>query len=107
MRKSLLDKLCCPVDKNELQHRIFKEDENKDIREGLLTCSECGRYYPIIHGLPIMTPDEYREKSLEEPILQKWGLMLDQAKPDMFLLENSLRFVPEKTSLKQARQSDN
>ena len=88
MRKSLLTKLCCPVDKNDLEHQVFKEDEQGDIMEGLLTCPKCHRYYPIIYGLPIMTPDEYREKSLESPILEKWGLTLDQARPDAFLLSD-------------------
>lgn len=88
MKKLLLHKLCCPIDKSDLQHRIFKEDEKGEIIEGLLTCSECGRYYPIIYGLPIMTPDEYREKPLEEPILNKWGLTLSRGNPEMFFLEN-------------------
>ena len=84
------------MDKSELQHRIFREDERGDIIEGLLTCPECKRYYPIIYGLPIMTPDEYREKSLEAPILQKWDLALDQEKPGTFLLEDGLKFLDQK-----------
>ena len=98
MRKSLLTKLCCPVDKNDLEHQVFKEDEQGDIMEGLLTCPKCHRYYPIIYGLPIMTPDEYREKSLESPILEKWGLTLDQAKPDAFLLANGKKALGGKES---------
>ena len=75
MKKSFLNKLCCPIDKHDLQVRIFMQDENEEIREGLLTCPQCKRYYPIIYGLPIMTPDEFREKSLEEPLLKKWGVL--------------------------------
>lgn len=87
MRLSLLDKLCCPVDKHELTSQIFTQQENGDITEGLLTCPSCKRYYPIVYGIPIMTPDEYREKALEEPILEKWGLALEKAEKQQFLLK--------------------
>lgn len=73
MRTELLKKLCCPFDKNDLNIEIIKEHED-EIQEGILTCSSCNRYFPIIYGIPIMTPDEYREKSLELPMIQKWGL---------------------------------
>ncbi|MCG8306679.1 MAG: hypothetical protein MI975_04750 [Cytophagales bacterium] len=86
MKKTLIDKLCCPMDKKALQLRIFKKDD-EEIIEGLFTCTECGRYYPVVHGLPIMTPDEYREKALEEPILNKWGIAPRHKDPKRFLLE--------------------
>ena len=86
MKRSLINKLCCPVDKSELQFQLFQENENHDIREGLLICTQCGRYYPVIYGVPIMTPDEYREKSLEEPMLSKWGIS-SKNNPQRFLLE--------------------
>ena len=82
MKISFLNKLCCPMDKAELELKIFVK-EGDDIREGLLTCKKCDRYYPIVYGIPIMTPDEYREKSLEEPMLKRWGLTTG----DKFLLE--------------------
>ena len=75
MKSSFLNKLCCPIDKHDLDVLIFMQDESQDIREGLLTCPQCKRYYPIIYGIPIMTPDEFREKSLEEPLLKKWGVL--------------------------------
>lgn len=87
MKDSFLDKLCCPVDKQELKAQVFKRHENGDILEGLLTCPSCRRYYPIVYGVPIMTPDEYREKALEEPILKKWGLALENSEEKVFLLE--------------------
>jgi uncharacterized protein YbaR (Trm112 family) len=77
MTDSLLNKLCCPIDKQDLTLQIFLKKEDGSIVEGLLTCSHCGRYYPIVYGIPIMTPDEYREKALEEPILKKWGLKVE------------------------------
>lgn len=74
MNRNLLTKLCCPFDKNDLIVQVFKETEDQQILEGLLTCPHCQRYFPIIYGIPIMTPDEYREKHLELPSLKKWGL---------------------------------
>ncbi len=74
MTDSLLKKLCCPLDKQDLNLKIFVKKEDGRVLEGVLTCPQCGRYYPIVYGIPIMTPDEYRELALEEPILKKWGL---------------------------------
>ena len=89
MKKSLIQKLCCPVDKSELDLQIFKQDEEGEITDGVFNCPNCKRYYPIIYGLPIMTPDEYREKSLELPVLQQWGLSAgDNAQT--FLLEGTV-----------------
>lgn len=87
MRLSFLDKLCCPVERHPLRSQIFAQHENGDIIEGLLTCPACKRYYPIVYGIPIMTPDEYREKALEEPILKKWGLQLEEGEKQKFLLK--------------------
>ena len=87
MKKSFLKKLCCPMDKNDLNVRIFIQDENEDIREALLTCPSCKRYYPVIYGIPIMTPDDYREPTLEEPLLHKWGVLDVKENREPFLLE--------------------
>lgn len=84
MRNSLLNKLCCPQDKSDLTLQVFTKKEDGAVQEGLLTCAHCGRYYPIVYGIPIMTPDEYRERALEEPLLKKWGLSLDSG--EKFLL---------------------
>jgi uncharacterized protein YbaR (Trm112 family) len=72
MKQSFLNKLACPFDKNNLSIKIYKQDQD-EILEGVLTCTQCQRYYPILHGIPIMSPDEYREISLEIPLLEKWG----------------------------------
>lgn len=88
MKTSLLKKLCCPQDKSDLELKIFKQNED-EIIEGLFTCHECNRYYPIIYGIPIMTPDEYRQKELEQPLLNKWGLQLNEAEKRFMLIEKS------------------
>jgi len=93
MTKNLLEKLCCPIDKHDLEINIFNEDENGEIQEGLLTCAECNRYFPIIYGIPILIPDEYRDESLEKPLLKKWGFTLTEgAESELPLLEGK----PEK-----------
>lgn len=79
MRKGFFKKLCCPFDKSDLDLKIFKE-KKEEIVEGLMSCTKCNRYFPIIYGIPIMTPDEYRQHQLEAPILKKWGLQLDEKK---------------------------
>lgn len=88
MKKTFADKLVCPFDKQELELQIFAEDGQGNILEGMLTCSHCKRYYPIVYGLPIMTPDEYRVAALEAPLFKKWEKQLANIKfKDFRLLE--------------------
>ncbi|MEX2403574.1 MAG: Trm112 family protein, partial [Balneolales bacterium] len=56
MKASLLEKLCCPIDKHDLNIKIFTKHEEGEIHEALMTCPKCKRYYPVIYGIPIMTP---------------------------------------------------
>ncbi len=79
MTLETIKKMCCPFDKQDLALQIITTDTSNNVIEGVLTCSHCQRYYPIIHGIPIMSPDEYREKQFELPLIEKW-------KPE--LLEN-------------------
>ena len=72
MRMSTIDKLCCPQDKEDLSLTIITKDLEENILEGYLTCKTCKRIYPIVKGIPIMSPDEYREFNLEQPLLEKW-----------------------------------
>ncbi len=95
MKNHLLKKLCCPLDKGELYIEIYNEDETGEVLEGLMTCTECRRYYPIIHSIPIMTPDEYRQKSLETPIMKRWGIEVDEGE-EHFLLENNFEELKER-----------
>jgi uncharacterized protein YbaR (Trm112 family) len=71
MKPSLLDKICCPFDRHELEIKIITKDQEYNIIEGLLSCNHCNRMYPIIHGVPVMTPDEYRVPAIEQPILER------------------------------------
>jgi uncharacterized protein YbaR (Trm112 family) len=82
MRKSMLELLACPIDKHyplELFEMSIKQDNNNDnnnddivISEGILFCSKCYRYYPIIDEIPVLLPDELREKGKDIEFLQKW-----------------------------------
>lgn len=72
MRIETINKLCCSFDKADLQLTVISKDIQENIVEGTLFCKECKRIYPIISGIPIMSPDEYREFKLEQPSLQRW-----------------------------------
>lgn len=86
MRKKLIEKLCCPFDKDDLELKVIAKDINENILEGYMTCKSCLRIYPIIKGIPIMTPDEYREPALEEPLMEHWKQHLEGGKYEDFRL---------------------
>ncbi len=72
MRQNTINKLCCPFDKADLDLTEITKKPDGDVLEGFFNCKECNRIYPIIKGVPIMNPDEYREFRLEQPVLKKW-----------------------------------
>ena len=78
MRRSMLDILACPIDKYyplELIEIDTAEDKTINenvIIEGVLFCSQCSRFYPIIEEIPVMLPDELRDKEKDIQFLQKW-----------------------------------
>ncbi|HYF69862.1 MAG TPA: Trm112 family protein [Ohtaekwangia sp.] len=90
MKQNFLNKLACPFDKRDLSVKIFKQDQ-EEIKEGILICSHCQRYYPIVHGIPVMSPDEYRQVELEIPLLARWGetLLIKNGKPVFELAEEN------------------
>lgn len=73
MKISTIEKLCCSFDKADLELTIVTKDIDGNIIEGILCCSSCNRVYPIVSGIPIMSPDEYREPKLEQPLLERLG----------------------------------
>jgi uncharacterized protein YbaR (Trm112 family) len=60
MNEDLMDILCCPVDKADLELAIDAEDGD-EIVEGSLTCTECGEVYPIEDGIPNLLPPDMRD----------------------------------------------
>jgi len=71
MRLETIEKLCCPFDKADLALTTTVTDVEKNIIEGYLHCAQCQRIYPIAKGIPIMSPDEYRNFTLEQPLLER------------------------------------
>ncbi|MGM0605461.1 MAG: methytransferase partner Trm112 [Halobacteriota archaeon] len=62
MKESLLDIICCPIDKAELELDV-ETREDDEIVEGTLTCAECGETYPIEEGIPNLLPPDMREEA--------------------------------------------
>lgn len=90
MTEQLLEKLCCPIDKHDLNIDILNESEEGEILEALMSCPECNRYFPVIYGIPILIPDKYRDESMEKPLLKKWGYELKENEDSSIpLLEQS------------------
>ncbi|MDQ3848437.1 MAG: Trm112 family protein [Thermoproteota archaeon] len=74
MNSSMLDILACPIDKHYPLELFPIVSEGPIVKEGVLFCTKCSRYYPIIDEIPIMLPDELRERRKTEDIefLRKW-----------------------------------
>src|SRR5680860_854968 len=64
--------------KKNKRDKVNQENEIKDnekvivIIDGILYCKKCSRFYPIIDEIPIMLPDELREKEKDIQFLKKW-----------------------------------
>jgi len=54
----------------------FKIDT--EIEEGILFCSKCNRWYPIVQTIPQMLPDKYRNEKEDITFLNKWKETLDK-----------------------------
>ena len=72
MQRKLLDILACPIDKHYPLQLIELSTKEDIVVDGVLTCAECGRYYPIIDEIPVMLPDDLREKKEDIEFLEKW-----------------------------------
>ncbi len=71
MNKKLIDILACPVDKY-FPLEIFELDSKDQlVSEGALYCTKCSRFYPIIEEIPIMLPDELRNKDQDIEFLKR------------------------------------
>ena len=47
------------------------KSKNDEIQEGAIYCAGCERYFLIIEEIPVMLPDELRDKKQENEFLQK------------------------------------
>lgn len=59
MQPSLLEILCCPLCKGDLELKVTTEKDG-DITTGTLICKECRERYPIEDGIPNMLPPDQR-----------------------------------------------
>ncbi|MCT9096578.1 methytransferase partner Trm112 [Haloarchaeobius sp. HME9146] len=60
MKESLMDILCCPMDKGELELEIDEQNDD-EILAGKLVCADCGESYPIEDGIPNLLPPDMRD----------------------------------------------
>lgn len=62
MKESLMDVVCCPLDKADLDLDADERDET-EVLSGKLTCTECGEMYPIEDGIPNLLPPDMRDET--------------------------------------------
>ncbi|MCK4380756.1 MAG: hypothetical protein KAW51_06405 [Candidatus Lokiarchaeota archaeon] len=95
-----LSKNCVKIMNSEVKSRIAKFSENPnfnqldsilpelyfinkvkldfEIESGILFCSKCKRWYPIIDTIPQMLPDKYRDQKKEIDFLENHKNLLDK-----------------------------
>jgi uncharacterized protein YbaR (Trm112 family) len=61
MDEDLMDILCCPLDKHDLELDV-EEREGEEIVAGTLTCTECETTYPIEDSIPNLLPPDMRDE---------------------------------------------
>src|SRR5215472_135183 len=77
MKRRLLEILACPIDKHyPLDLLVFEEKD--EITEGIITCSECDRWYPIMDEIPQMLPDDLREAREDLEWMKRWESKIPQ-----------------------------
>ena len=62
MKEDLMDIICCPLDKHDLDLDVAERD-GEEILDGTLTCTECGEQFPIDDGIPNLLPPDMREEA--------------------------------------------
>jgi uncharacterized protein YbaR (Trm112 family) len=72
-KKTIKNNLTVNQEINNIRAEVNKDkDKVIVIIEGILYCRKCLRFYPIIDEIPIMLPDELREKEKDLEFLNKW-----------------------------------
>ena len=72
MNKTMMNILACPIDKNYPLELFDINTKGEIVSEGTLFCTKCSRFYPIIEEIPIMLPDELRDKKQEMEFLKNF-----------------------------------
>ena len=78
VQRKLLDILACPIDKHYPLELLEFNADGEVVVEGVLLCSDCSRYYPIIDEIPVMLPDNLRSKKDDIAFLGKWEKRLPE-----------------------------
>ena len=78
MNKKMMDMLVCPIDKQFPLELYEVKSKNEVVLEGALYCTKCSRFYPIIEEIPIMLPDELRDKKQDVGFLEQHKESLHQ-----------------------------
>ncbi|MDW8084409.1 MAG: Trm112 family protein [Candidatus Caldarchaeum sp.] len=47
-----------------------------EITTGLVECSSCGRWYPVVEDIPRMLPDDLRDAKLDKSFVEQWQQVL-------------------------------
>ena len=76
MNRKLIEILACPIDKHFPLELLEFTSKDEIVSEGVIFCSKCSRYYPIIEEIPIMLPDELRDKNQDIEFLNKYKTTL-------------------------------
>lgn len=71
MNKKMMEILACPIDKHFPLEIIELSSKDEIVVEGAIFCLECSRFYPIVDEIPIMLPDELRDKNQDIEFLKK------------------------------------
>ncbi|HEV2192074.1 MAG TPA: Trm112 family protein [Nitrosopumilaceae archaeon] len=71
MNKKMMEMLACPIDKHFPLEIFESNSKEQTVFEGAIYCSKCSRFYPIIEEIPIMLPDELRNKDQDIEFLKR------------------------------------
>ena len=72
MNKTMMEILACPIDKNHPLELFEINQKENIVIEGAIFCAKCSRFYPIMEEIPIMLPDDLRDKKHEIEFLKKY-----------------------------------
>ena len=78
MNKKMLDILACPICKHHPLEEFDINVKDELVYEGILFCTECSRYFPITEEIPIMLPDELRDRKQDIEFLEKYTKSLPE-----------------------------
>ncbi|MGI0082530.1 MAG: Trm112 family protein [Nitrosopumilaceae archaeon] len=78
MNKKMMEMLACPIDKHFPLEIFELNSKDQNVLEGAIYCTKCSRFYPIIEEIPIMLPDELRDKNQDVEFLKRNQSMLPE-----------------------------